>query len=124
MHWSTILFRRWKKNFIISCRCVNAGHCRTPIVDAIKKQVTELIITVFNMSHKRYFIAEIAELMPENLNKIFFTNSACSSDSSLYRSRIFSGYWRKVQDSLQERRYHGVGFGGISVGGIPPTESF
>ena len=106
--------------------CVNAGHCRTPIVDAIKKQVTELdYATAFNMSHKSVFLTanKIAKLMPENLNKIFFTNSGSEAvDSSL---KIAAAYFQAIGEKSKhrfigrERGYHGVGFGGISVGGIP-----
>ena len=106
--------------------CVNAGHCRTPIVDAIKKQVTELdYATAFNMSHKSVFLTanKIAELMPDNLNKIFFTNSGSEAvDSSL---KIAAAYFQAIGEKSKhrfigrERGYHGVGFGGISVGGIP-----
>jgi beta-alanine--pyruvate transaminase len=108
--------------------CVNAGHSRDEIVAAITKQLSTLdFAPTFQMGHPLAFEAatRVAELMPEGLDRIFFTNSGSESvDTAL---KIALAYHRVRGEATRtkligrERGYHGVGFGGISVGGISPN---
>ena len=105
--------------------CVNAGHCRAPIVDAIRKTAGEMDFgPTFQLAHPLAFelASRVAALMPEGLDRIFFTNSGSESvDTAL---KIALAYQRARGEGTRtrligrERGYHGVGFGGISVGGI------
>ena len=105
--------------------CSNAGHCREPIVEAIRKIAGELDFgPTFQLSHPLAFelASRVATLMPEGLNRIFFTNSGSESvDTAL---KIALAYQRSRGEGTRtrligrERGYHGTGFGGISVGGI------
>src|ERR1700761_3215363 len=108
--------------------CVNAGHGREEIVAAITQQLSKLdFAPTFQMGHPLAFEAatKVAELMPEGLDRIFFTNSGSESvDTALkialayHRAR---GEGQRTRLIGRERGYHGVGFGGISVGGIAPN---
>ncbi|MGF6777151.1 aspartate aminotransferase family protein [Paraburkholderia sp. GAS334] len=108
--------------------CVNAGHSRDEIVAAITKQLSTLdFAPTFQMGHPLAFEAasKVAGLMPEGLDRIFFTNSGSESvDTALkialayHRAR---GEGQRTRLIGRERGYHGVGFGGISVGGISPN---
>ncbi|WP_028228738.1 aspartate aminotransferase family protein [Paraburkholderia ferrariae] len=105
--------------------CVNAGHARDEIVAAITQQAATLdFAPTFQMGHPLAFeaAARVAELMPAGLDRIFFTNSGSESvDTALkialayHRAR---GEGQRTKLIGRERGYHGVGFGGISVGGI------
>ena len=105
--------------------CVNAGHARDEIVAAIAQQAGTLdFAPTFQMGHPLAFeaAAKVAELMPAGLDRIFFTNSGSESvDTALkialayHRAR---GEGQRTKLIGRERGYHGVGFGGISVGGI------
>ena len=105
--------------------CVNAGHGRESIREAIKRQADLMdYAPSFQFSHPLAFefATRVADLMPEGLGKIFFTNSGSESvDTAL---KIALHYHRARGDAARtrligrERGYHGVGFGGISVGGI------
>ncbi|MDX2270489.1 MAG: aspartate aminotransferase family protein [Cyanobacteriota bacterium] len=111
--------------------CVNAGHCRRPIVEAVQSQVAEMdYAPAFQMGHPKAFaLAErLAALAPDPLDHVFFTNSGSESvDTAL---KIAIAYHRaRGEGSRQrligrERGYHGVGFGGMSVGGIPTVRKF
>jgi beta-alanine--pyruvate transaminase len=108
--------------------CVNAGHCREEISQAVAQQVGTMdYAPSFNMGHPLAFEAasKVAELMPAGLDRIFFTNSGSESvDTALkialayHRAR---GEGQRTRFIGRERGYHGVGFGGISVGGILPN---
>jgi beta-alanine--pyruvate transaminase len=108
--------------------CVNAGHCRDKIVQAIHKQAATLdFAPTFQMGHPGPFaLAErLATMLPGDLNHVFFTNSGSESvDTAL---KIALAYHRVRGDASRtrligrERGYHGVGFGGVSVGGIGPN---
>ena len=104
--------------------CVNAGHARPKIVQAIAEQAAELdYAPPFNMAHPKSF--ELAErlvaLTPPGLDKVFFTNSGSEAVETALKMAI--GYHRARGDGARtrligrERGYHGVNFGGISVGG-------
>jgi beta-alanine--pyruvate transaminase len=104
---------------------VNAGHCRKPIVEAIQKQAATLdYATGFNMHGTGAFAAaeRLVRITPDGLDHVFFVNSGSESvDTAL---KIALGYHRSRGEAGRrmfigrERGYHGVGFGGISVGGI------
>jgi beta-alanine--pyruvate transaminase len=104
---------------------VNAGHCRTSIVEAIRKTAAELdYAPPFQLGHPLAFelASRLAKIMPVGLDRIFFTNSGSESvDTAL---KIALAYQRAIGQSSRtrligrERGYNGVGFGGISVGGI------
>lgn len=104
---------------------VNAGHCRAPIVEAIQRTAAELdYAPPFQLGHPLAFelAARIAGLMPAGLDRVFFTNSGSESvDTAL---KIALAYQRAIGQGTRtrligrERGYNGVGFGGISVGGI------
>ena len=105
--------------------CVNAGHAREKIVEAVSSQVAELdYAPAFQMGHPKAFelASRLANMMPSPLDHVFFTNSGSESvDTALkialayHRAR---GKGTKFRLLGRERGYHGVGFGGISVGGI------
>ncbi len=105
--------------------CVNAGHCRASIVEAIRKTAGELdFAPIFQLGHPLAFelASRLAALMPDGVDRIFFTNSGSESvDTAL---KIAIAYQRARGEGTRtrligrERGYHGVGFGGISVGGI------
>ena len=105
--------------------CVNAGHARPKIVEAIAAQAAEMdFAPPFNMAHPKAFeLAErLVELTPAGLNKVFFTNSGSEAVETALKMAI--GYHRARGEGARtrligrERGYHGVNFGGISVGGI------
>ena len=105
--------------------CVNAGHCRPKIAEAIAAQAKKLdFAPAFQMGHPIAFeFAErLAAVAPKGLGHIFYTNSGSeSADTSLkvalayHRARGEAGRFRLFG---RERGYHGVNFGGMSVGGI------
>jgi beta-alanine--pyruvate transaminase len=108
--------------------CVNAGHCRDEIVAAVQAQAAEMdFAPTFQMGHPKAFEAatKIAKHTPGDLKHIFFVNSGSEAvDTALkialayHRSR---GEGQRTRFIGRERGYHGVGFGGISVGGIAPN---
>ena len=105
--------------------CVNAGHGRKKIVEAVQAQVARMdYAPAFQMSHPAAFelAARLAAGAPEGIDHVFFTNSGSESvDTAL---KIALAYHRMRGEASRtrligrERGYHGVGFGGISVGGI------
>jgi beta-alanine--pyruvate transaminase len=104
---------------------VNAGHCREPIVEAIRKTAAEMDFgPTFQLGHPLPFelATRLAALMPGGIDRIFFTNSGSESvDSAL---KIALAYQRAIGQGSRfrligrERGYHGTNFGGTSVGGI------
>lgn len=106
--------------------CCNAGHGRREIAEAVSRQISRMdFAPTFQMGHPLPFeLAErLAEIAPAGLNRVFFTNSGSESvDTAL---KIALAYHRARGDGTRrmfigrELAYHGVGFGGISVGGIP-----
>ena len=111
---------------ISSLWCVAAGHNRKPINEAIKKQLDTLdYATAFQASNDQAFKASemIAAMAPGDLNKVLFCNSGSeAADTSL---KVALAYHRARGEGHRnvfigrEKGYHGVGFGGMSVGGIP-----
>ncbi|WBU57299.1 aspartate aminotransferase family protein [Paracoccus sediminicola] len=105
--------------------CVNAGHKAPRIVEAVKRQVETLDYAPhFNFGTPQSYALsnQLQALFPEGLNHVFYTNSGSESvDTAL---KIALHYHRMRGDAARtrligrEKGYHGVGFGGISVGGI------
>ena len=125
MHYTTADGRRILDGFA-GLWCCNAGHCRKPIVAAIQRQAATMdYAPAFQMGHPLSFqlASRIAALAPGNLDHVFFCNSGSEAvDTALkialawHRTR---GHGERIRLIGRERGYHGVGFGGISVGGIP-----
>jgi beta-alanine--pyruvate transaminase len=105
--------------------CVNAGHARREIADAVHRQAMTLdYAPAFQMGHPAVFDAasRLAALLPGDLDHVFFANSGSEAvDTAL---KIALAYHRQRGEAARtrligrERGYHGVGFGGISIGGI------
>ena len=105
--------------------CTNAGHCRTPIVQAIQRQaVTMDFAPTFQMGHPLAFELSnrLLEILPPEFGQVFYTNSGSEAvDSALKIALAYHrmrGEGQRTRLIGRERGYHGVGFGGISVGGI------
>ncbi len=105
--------------------CVNAGHCRPRIVEAIQKQAAELDFAgTFQMGHPKAFEAasRLVNIAPKGFDHVFFTNSGSESVETALKIAIAyhraKGNGSKVRLIGRERGYHGVNFGGTSVGGI------
>ena len=105
--------------------CCNAGHNRDPIVQAIQRQAGELDYPpAFQFSHPKAFelASRIAALAPGDLDHVFFCNSGSEAvDTALKIALAYHnirGNGSRTRLIGRERGYHGVGFGGISVGGI------
>ncbi len=105
--------------------CVNAGHCRPKIVSAIAEQAAEMdYAPAFQMGHPKAFelANAIVSIAPDGLNHVLYTNSG--SESVETALKVALAYHRVKGDGSRfrligrERGYHGVNFGGISVGGI------
>ncbi|RPI16896.1 MAG: aspartate aminotransferase family protein [Lysobacterales bacterium] len=105
--------------------CVNAGHGRKEITEAVSRQIAEMeYAPPFQMGHAPAFelANAVVEWLPDGLDHVFFTNSGSESvDTAL---KIALAYHRARGEGTRtrligrERGYHGVGFGGISVGGM------
>jgi beta-alanine--pyruvate transaminase len=105
--------------------CCNAGHARPEITEAIRRQAAQVdFAPTFQLGHPVVFqaAARLAGFLPDGLDRVFFTNSGSESvDTALkialayHRARGEAGRVRLIG---RERAYHGVGFGGMSVGGI------
>ncbi|MEO2037565.1 MAG: aminotransferase class III-fold pyridoxal phosphate-dependent enzyme, partial [Martelella sp.] len=105
--------------------CVNAGHCRPKIVEAIRKQAGELdYAPAFQLAHPKAFelANRLVDIAPDGMNHVLYTNSG--SESVETALKVALAYHRAKGDGSRfrligrERGYHGVNFGGISVGGI------
>ncbi|MFG6137688.1 aspartate aminotransferase family protein [Halomonas sp. B23F22_10] len=102
-----------------------AGHCRPEIAEAVSRQLGELdYAPAFQYGHPKAFelAHRIRELTPEGLDQVFFTGSGSeSADTAL---KIARAYWRKKGKATKtkligrSKGYHGVNFGGFSLGGI------
>ena len=105
--------------------CVNAGHGRPKIVKAIQDQAAEMdFAPPFQMAHPKAFelADKVAKLTPAGLNKVFFTNSGSESVETALKMALayhrVRGEGQRTRLIGRERGYHGVNFGGISVGGM------
>ncbi|WP_027034992.1 aspartate aminotransferase family protein [Mesorhizobium ciceri] len=105
--------------------CVNAGHCRPKITEAIQHQAAELdYAPAFQMGHPIVFelANRLVDLAPKGMDHVFFTNSGSESVETALKMAIayhrVKGEGSRTRLIGRERGYHGVNFGGISVGGI------
>ncbi|WP_431299575.1 aspartate aminotransferase family protein [Tabrizicola sp. BL-A-41-H6] len=111
--------------------CCNAGHCRPKIVEAIQKQAAELdYAPAFQMGHPVAFelANRIIEIAPKGIEHVFYTNSGSESVETALKLAIAyhraRGEGTRTRLIGRERGYHGVNFGGISVGGIVNNRKF
>jgi beta-alanine--pyruvate transaminase len=111
--------------------CTNAGHNRDPIVAAIRAQAAELdYAPAFQFAHPKAFelASRVAALAPKDLDHVFFCNSGSEAvDTALKIALAYHnirGEGSRTRLIGRERGYHGVGFGGISVGGIVGNRKF
>ena len=124
MHYTSIDGRKILDG-IAGLWAVNAGHCRAPIVDAIKKQAENVdYVTGFQMHHPAAFVAaeRLVRIAPQGMGHAFFVNSGSEAvDTALKMALAYHrarGEGTRTRFIGRERGYHGVGFGGISVGGM------
>jgi len=108
--------------------CTNAGHCHPKIVAAVQNQAAELdYATAFNMSHPKAFeLAEkVSSLTPKGLDRIFYGNSGSEAVETAMKVALAyhasKGDGQKTTFIGREKGYHGVYFGGVSVGGLTPN---
>jgi beta-alanine--pyruvate transaminase len=106
--------------------CVNAGHCRPRIIEAIRAQAGELdFASSFSLGHPLPFelAARIAAIAPEGMRQVFFTNSGSEAVDTALKMAIayhrLRGEGTRTRFIGRERSYHGVNIGGMSVGGVP-----
>ncbi|MCT8990573.1 aspartate aminotransferase family protein [Chelativorans sp. SCAU2101] len=105
--------------------CVNAGHCRPKITEAIREQAGKLdYAPAFQMGHPIAFefANRLVDVAPEGLDHVFFTNSGSESVETALKIALayhrVKGEGSRTRLIGRERGYHGVNFGGTSVGGI------
>jgi beta-alanine--pyruvate transaminase len=105
--------------------CVNAGHCRPLITEAIREQAGELdYAPAFQMGHPKAFelANRLIDIAPDNMANVLFTNSGSESVETALKVALayhrVKGNGSRFRLIGRERGYHGVNFGGISVGGI------
>ena len=104
---------------------VNGGHCRKPIVEAIQRSAENVdYVTGFQLHHPAAFMAaeRLVAIAPEGMGHAFFVNSGSEAvDTALKMALAYHrarGEGTRTRFIGRERGYHGVGFGGISVGGM------
>lgn len=106
--------------------CVNAGHCRSEIQQAITEQSQTLdFAPTFQMGHPLafHFARRLIQHTPDRLTHVFFTTSGSESVDTALKIALAYHHARGEAERImfigREKAYHGVGFGGISVGGLP-----
>ena len=111
--------------------CCNAGHGRDAIVEAVSKQVAELdFAPSFQFGHPKSFelASRLASLAPDDLNHVMFCNSGSESVDTAMKVALayhrYKGEGTRTRFVGREKGYHGVGFGGISVGGMVNNRKF
>ncbi len=111
--------------------CSNAGHNRPRIVEAVRRQVGELDYAPgFQMGHPKAFelASQLRDMAPEPFEHVFFTNSGSESVETALKIAIgyhkMRGEGGRTRLIGREKGYHGVNFGGISVGGIGNNRRF
>ena len=111
--------------------CCNAGHCRPLITEAIQKQAAELdYAPAFQMGHPVAFelANRLIDISPKGMEHVFYTNSGSESVETALKIAIAyhraRGEGTRTRLIGRERGYHGVNFGGISVGGIVNNRKF
>jgi beta-alanine--pyruvate transaminase len=124
MHYTTVDGRRVLDG-TAGLWCVNAGHGRAKIIEAVRDQVGRLdYAPAFQMGHPAAFefAARLTNLLGADFDHVFFTNSGSESVDTALKMAIayhrVRGEGTRTRLIGRERGYHGVGFGGISVGGI------
>ncbi|HUN48281.1 MAG TPA: aspartate aminotransferase family protein [Stellaceae bacterium] len=130
MHYQTVDGRRILDG-TAGLWCVNAGHGRREIAEAVHAQALKLdYAPSFQMGHPIAFeaAAKLATMLPSGLDHVFFTNSGSESVDTALKIAIayhrIRGEGTRTRLIGRERGYHGVGFGGISVGGISSNRKF
>ncbi len=105
--------------------CVNAGHCRPKITEAIREQAGELdYAPAFQLGHPKAFelANRLVDIAPEGMDHVLYTNSGSESVETALKVALayhrVKGNGSRFRLIGRERGYHGVNFGGISVGGI------
>ncbi|TWB17938.1 beta-alanine--pyruvate transaminase [Rhizobium sp. ERR 1071] len=105
--------------------CVNAGHCRPKITEAIRQQAGELdYAPAFQLGHPKAFelANRLVDIAPEGMDHVLYTNSGSESVETALKVALayhrVKGNGSRFRLIGRERGYHGVNFGGISVGGI------
>jgi beta-alanine--pyruvate transaminase len=105
--------------------CVNAGHARPKIVAAIQQQAADMdFAPPFQMAHPKAFelASRLVQIAPPGMGKVFFTNSGSEAVETALKMAIayhrVRGEGARTRLIGRERGYHGVNFGGISVGGM------
>ena len=111
--------------------CVNAGHARKEISEAVSRQIATMeYAPPFQMGHPLAFelANQLVALMPGDLDHVFFTNSGSESVDTALKIAIacqrLRGEGSRQRLIGREKGYHGVGFGGISVGGMVNNRKF
>ena len=111
--------------------CCNAGHARTRIVEAVSRQVATMdFAPTFQMGHPLPFVLaeRLKRIAPAGLGHVFFTNSGSEAVDTALKIAIayhrVRGEGQRTRLIGREKGYHGVGFGGISVGGLPNNRKF
>ncbi|HEY5643441.1 MAG TPA: aspartate aminotransferase family protein [Woeseiaceae bacterium] len=127
-HWYTTADGKRLYDTFSGLWTTGVGHCHPKIVGAVQKQVAELDYCIaFQVTNNKApeLAARVARLAPDGIDHCFFTNSGSESvDTAL---KIALGYHRARGEGNRtrligrERGYHGVNFGGMSVGGIVPN---
>ncbi|HNB25743.1 MAG TPA: aspartate aminotransferase family protein, partial [Alphaproteobacteria bacterium] len=130
MHYTTIEGRQVLDG-TAGLWCCNAGHGRKKISEAVAKQIQQMdYAPAFQMGHPAAFelASRLTNLAPGDLDHVFFTNSGSESvDTALKIALAYhrvKGQGARTRLIGRERGYHGVGFGGISVGGIVANRKF
>ena len=105
--------------------CVNAGHCRPLITEAIREQAGELdYAPAFQLGHPKAFelANRLIDIAPDGMEHVLYTNSGSESVETALKVALayhkVKGQGSRTRLIGRERGYHGVNFGGISVGGI------
>lgn len=108
--------------------CCNAGHCDPRIVSAIQEQAADLDYAMaFQLGHPKAFelASKLTNIAPEGIDHAFFVNSGSEAVDTAMKMVLayhrIKGEGERIRFIGRERGYHGVGFGGISVGGMSPN---
>ena len=108
--------------------CCNAGHCDPRIVKAIQNQAADLDYAMaFQLGHPKAFelASKLIDIAPDGIDHAFFVNSGSEAVETAMKMTLayhrIRGQGERTRFIGRERGYHGVGFAGISVGGMSPN---
>ena len=108
--------------------CCNAGHCDPRIVKAIQDQAADLDYAMaFQLGHPKAFelASKLIDIAPDGIDHAFFVNSGSEAVETAMKMTLayhrIRGQGERTRFIGRERGYHGVGFAGISVGGMSPN---